>query len=73
VPAGYAGAPIKRVTAENAIDDAYRDPGAGEVPLVLIRPDLLRRVVLGVLGPAGRGRNARLGAGHGRLPARTAS
>jgi hypothetical protein len=32
---GYAGAAIKRVTAENGIEYAYRELGAGEVPLVL--------------------------------------
>ena len=36
-PADYAGAPIKRVTAENGIDYAYRELGAGEVPLVLLQ------------------------------------
>ncbi len=34
---GYADAPIKRVTAENAIEYAYRDLGAGDVPLVLLQ------------------------------------
>jgi pimeloyl-ACP methyl ester carboxylesterase len=34
---GYAGASIKRVTAENAIEYAYRDLGAGDVPLVLLQ------------------------------------
>jgi pimeloyl-ACP methyl ester carboxylesterase len=34
---GYADASIKRVTAENAIDYAYRDLGEGEVPLVLLQ------------------------------------
>jgi pimeloyl-ACP methyl ester carboxylesterase len=34
---GYADAPIKRVTAENGIDYAYRDLGAGEVPLVMLQ------------------------------------
>jgi pimeloyl-ACP methyl ester carboxylesterase len=34
---GYAGASIKRVTAENGIDYAYRDLGAGPVPLVLLQ------------------------------------
>ena len=34
---GYAAAPIKRVTAENGIDYAYRDLGASEVPLVLLQ------------------------------------
>jgi hypothetical protein len=37
VQAGYADALIKRVTAENGIDYAYRDLGAGEVPLVLLQ------------------------------------
>jgi pimeloyl-ACP methyl ester carboxylesterase len=34
---GYADASIKRVTAENAIEYAYRDLGAGDVPLVLLQ------------------------------------
>lgn len=34
---GYGGASIKRVTAENAIEYAYRDLGAGDVPLVLLQ------------------------------------
>jgi pimeloyl-ACP methyl ester carboxylesterase len=34
---GYADASNKRVTAENAIDYAYRDLGAGDVPLVLLQ------------------------------------
>jgi pimeloyl-ACP methyl ester carboxylesterase len=34
---GYADASIKRVTAENVIDYAYRDLGEGEVPLVLLQ------------------------------------
>jgi pimeloyl-ACP methyl ester carboxylesterase len=34
---GYAGASIKRVTAKNAIEYAYRDLGAGDVPLVLLQ------------------------------------
>jgi pimeloyl-ACP methyl ester carboxylesterase len=34
---GYADASIKRVTAENAIGYAYRDLGAGDVPLVLLQ------------------------------------
>jgi pimeloyl-ACP methyl ester carboxylesterase len=34
---GYADASIKRVTAENGIEYAYRDLGAGEVPLVLLQ------------------------------------
>src|SRR5436189_280264 len=44
----YADASIKRVTAENAIEYAYRDLGAGDVPL-----DLLRRVVLASSAPQG--------------------
>ena len=35
--AGYAGAPIRRVTAGNGIEYAYRDLGAGQVPLVLLQ------------------------------------
>jgi pimeloyl-ACP methyl ester carboxylesterase len=35
--AGYADASIKRVSAENEIQYAYRDVGAGEVPLVLLQ------------------------------------
>jgi pimeloyl-ACP methyl ester carboxylesterase len=35
--AGYADAQIPRVTAENGIEYAYRDVGAGEVPLVLLQ------------------------------------
>src|SRR6516165_11280075 len=35
--AGYAGASIRRVTAENGIEYAYHDLGAGEVPLVLLQ------------------------------------
>jgi pimeloyl-ACP methyl ester carboxylesterase len=35
--AGYADAEIQRVTAENGIEYAYRDLGAGEVPLVLLQ------------------------------------
>jgi pimeloyl-ACP methyl ester carboxylesterase len=35
--AGYAEAQIQRVTAENVIEYAYRDLGAGEVPLVLLQ------------------------------------
>jgi pimeloyl-ACP methyl ester carboxylesterase len=35
--ADYADAPIKRVTAENGIEYAYRELGAGEVPLVLLQ------------------------------------
>jgi pimeloyl-ACP methyl ester carboxylesterase len=34
---GYADASIKRVTAENAIEYAYRDVGAGDVALVLLQ------------------------------------
>jgi pimeloyl-ACP methyl ester carboxylesterase len=34
---GYADASIKRVTAENAIEYAYRDLGGGDVPLVLLQ------------------------------------
>jgi pimeloyl-ACP methyl ester carboxylesterase len=33
----YADASINRVTAENAIEYAYRDLGAGDVPLVLLQ------------------------------------
>jgi pimeloyl-ACP methyl ester carboxylesterase len=33
----YAEASIRRVTADNAIEYAYRDLGAGEVPLVLLQ------------------------------------
>ena len=33
----YVDASIKRVTAENAIEYAYRDLGAGDVPLVLLQ------------------------------------
>src|SRR2546428_4369128 len=36
-PVGYADASIERVTAENAIEYAYRDLGAGDVPLVLLQ------------------------------------
>jgi pimeloyl-ACP methyl ester carboxylesterase len=35
--AGYADAQIQRVTAENGIEYAYRELGAGEVPLVLLQ------------------------------------
>jgi pimeloyl-ACP methyl ester carboxylesterase len=35
--AGYADAAIRRVTAENGIEYAYRNLGAGEVPLVLLQ------------------------------------
>jgi pimeloyl-ACP methyl ester carboxylesterase len=35
--AGYAAAPIKRVAAENGIEYAYHDLGAGQVPLVLLQ------------------------------------
>jgi pimeloyl-ACP methyl ester carboxylesterase len=34
---GYADASTQRVTAENAIEYAYRDLGEGEVPLVLLQ------------------------------------
>ena len=34
---GYAAASIKRVTADNAIEYAYRDLGEGDVPLVLLQ------------------------------------
>jgi pimeloyl-ACP methyl ester carboxylesterase len=34
---GYVGASIKRVTAENGIEYAYRDLGVGDVPLVLLQ------------------------------------
>ena len=34
---GYADASIKRVTAANGIEYAYRDVGAGDVPLVLLQ------------------------------------
>jgi pimeloyl-ACP methyl ester carboxylesterase len=34
---GYADASVKRVAAENAIEYAYRDLGAGDVPLVLLQ------------------------------------
>jgi pimeloyl-ACP methyl ester carboxylesterase len=34
---GYAGAPIKRVTAETGIEYAYRELGAGDVPIVLLQ------------------------------------
>jgi len=34
---GYADASIERVTAENAIEYAYRDLGDGDVPLVLLQ------------------------------------
>jgi pimeloyl-ACP methyl ester carboxylesterase len=36
-PMRYADASIQRVTAENAIEYAYRDLGEGEVPLVLLQ------------------------------------
>jgi pimeloyl-ACP methyl ester carboxylesterase len=36
-PLGYAGASTQRVTAENGIEYAYRDLGAGGVPLVLLQ------------------------------------
>jgi pimeloyl-ACP methyl ester carboxylesterase len=35
--AGYADAAIRRVTAENGIEFAHHDLGAGEVPLVLLQ------------------------------------
>jgi pimeloyl-ACP methyl ester carboxylesterase len=35
--AGYADAPIRRVTAGNGIEYAYHDLGASEVPLVLLQ------------------------------------
>src|SRR3954453_14138655 len=34
---GYAETPALRVTAENAIEYAYRDVGDGDVPLVLLQ------------------------------------
>ena len=34
---GYADAPLKRVTADNAIEYAYRVVGVGELPLVLLQ------------------------------------
>jgi len=34
---GYADASLKRVTADNAIEYAYRDVGVGEVPLILLQ------------------------------------
>jgi pimeloyl-ACP methyl ester carboxylesterase len=34
---GYAVASTRRVTAETGIEYAYRDPGAGDVPLVLLQ------------------------------------
>jgi len=33
----YADLPNKRVTADNGIDYAYRETGAGQVPLVLLQ------------------------------------
>ena len=36
-PMTYADASIQRVTAENAIEYAYRDLGEGEIPLVLLQ------------------------------------
>jgi pimeloyl-ACP methyl ester carboxylesterase len=36
-PVGYAAVPTQRVTAENAIDYAYRELGEGDVPLVLLQ------------------------------------
>jgi pimeloyl-ACP methyl ester carboxylesterase len=35
--AGYADAQIRRVTAEDGVEYAYRDLGAGDVPLVLLQ------------------------------------
>jgi hypothetical protein len=35
--AGYADASTERVAAENGIEYAYRDVGAGDVPLVLLQ------------------------------------
>jgi pimeloyl-ACP methyl ester carboxylesterase len=37
IPMRYADASTRRVTAENAIDYAYRDLGEGDVPLVLLQ------------------------------------
>jgi pimeloyl-ACP methyl ester carboxylesterase len=37
IPMGYADASTRRVTADNAIEYAYRDLGEGEVPLVLLQ------------------------------------
>ena len=37
VTPSYADASIRRVTADNAIEYAYRDLGDGEVPLVLLQ------------------------------------
>ena len=36
-PTRYSGASTRRVTADNAIEYAYRDLGEGEVPLVLLQ------------------------------------
>src|SRR5262249_18042687 len=36
-PVGYAGVSTSRVTADNAIDYAYRELGEGDVPLVLLQ------------------------------------
>src|SRR5262245_2129045 len=36
-PVGYDEASIERVTADNGIEYAYRDLGAGDVPLVLLQ------------------------------------
>ena len=36
-PVSYAGASTRRVTAENAVEYAYRVLGEGEVPLVLLQ------------------------------------
>jgi hypothetical protein len=34
---GYADTPTRRVTADNAIEYAYRELGDGDVPLVLLQ------------------------------------
>jgi pimeloyl-ACP methyl ester carboxylesterase len=36
-PVRYADAPTQRVTADNAIEYAYRELGDGDVPLVLLQ------------------------------------
>ena len=36
-PVTYAGVSTQRVTADNGIEYAYRDLGAGDVPLVLLQ------------------------------------
>src|SRR5262245_66483653 len=36
-PVGYADASIRRITARNGIEYAYRDLGSGDVPLVLLQ------------------------------------